>query len=68
MDRRDSVVHKATAVDSGTGPAHRSPLGNTLHWVTGDEETAGAFYGGGIEQMTWLLRHENRLKGAGAKS
>jgi len=30
-------------VGAGNGPTHRSPFGDSLRWITGDEATGGAY-------------------------
>src|SRR5438093_9196892 len=33
----------AMVVSAATGPAHRSPFGDSLRWITGEEATRGAY-------------------------
>jgi len=33
----------AMVVSAGSGPAHRTPFGDSLRWITGEEATRGAY-------------------------
>jgi len=37
------MEHGATIVGAGSGPMHRSPFGDSLRWITGEEATGGAY-------------------------
>jgi quercetin dioxygenase-like cupin family protein len=37
------MINEATVVEPGAAPAHRSPYGDSLRWITGGEETRGAY-------------------------
>jgi quercetin dioxygenase-like cupin family protein len=43
VERSERVENGATIVGAGSGPTHRSPFGDSLRWITGDEATRGAY-------------------------
>ena len=34
---------RATSVSAASGPVHRTPFGDSLRWITGEEATRGAY-------------------------
>jgi quercetin dioxygenase-like cupin family protein len=43
MERSERVKNGATIVGAGSGLTHRSPFGDSLRWITGNEATRGAY-------------------------
>src|SRR5437773_367891 len=41
--RSEGMENGAMVVSAATGPAHRSPFGDSLRWITGEDATRGAY-------------------------